>query len=108
MIGQTISHYKILERLGEGGMGIVYKAHDEKLDRLVAVKVLSTRTETSAEDLLRFEQEAKAIASLSHPHIATIYDRGHVDGRPFLVLEYLAGGTLRDKLRRNEDASGPK
>jgi eukaryotic-like serine/threonine-protein kinase len=107
MIGQTISHYRILERLGEGGMGTVYKAHDEKLDRLVAVKVLSTRTETSPEDLLRFEQEAKAIAALSHPHIATIYDRGHVDGRPFLVLEYISGGTLREKLRSNLEPGGP-
>ncbi len=106
MIGQTISHYKILERLGEGGMGVVYKAHDQNLDRLVAIKVLSVRGESSSQDFLRFEQEAKAISALNHPHIATIHDRGVVDGKPFLVLEYLAGGTLREKLLRCHGEGG--
>ncbi len=100
MIGETISHYKILERLGEGGMGVVYKAHDQNLDRMVAIKVLSARGDSSTQDSLRFEQEAKAISSLNHPHIATIHDRGVVDGKPFLVLEYLGGGTLRERLLR--------
>ena len=106
MIGQSISHYKILERIGEGGMGVVYRAHDENLDRVVAIKLLAARSESSSEDALRFEQEAKAISSLSHPHIATIHDRGEVDGKPFLVLEYLPGGTLREKLRRRREEGG--
>jgi non-specific serine/threonine protein kinase len=110
MIGQTISHYIILEKLGEGGMGVVYKAHDTKLDRLVALKFLPQQIAVSVEDKARFLQEAKAISALNHPNIATIHDIDEVDGpayadasagkQKFLVLEYIPGGTLKSKLKR--------
>jgi serine/threonine protein kinase/Flp pilus assembly protein TadD len=105
MIGKTISHYKILEKLGEGGMGIVYKAHDTKLDRDVALKFLPPHLDASEEDLSRFQQEAKAISALNHPHIETIYDVDEIDDQKYLVLEYIPGGTLKSKLKqlRSED-----
>jgi serine/threonine protein kinase/tetratricopeptide (TPR) repeat protein len=105
MIGQTISHYKILEKLGEGGMGVVYKAHDTKLDRLVALKFLPQQVTVSDEDKARFLQEAKAISVLNHPNIATIHDIDELDGHKFLVLEYIPGGTLKSKLKylKSED-----
>src|SRR5215470_2917901 len=99
MIRKTISHYEILEKLGEGGMGIVYKARDTRLDRFVALKVLPSHLLVSSEEVARFQQEAKAISSLNHPNIATIYDVDQSDGQNFLVLEYLSGGTVRSKLR---------
>ena len=77
-------------------MGTVYKAWDRKFDRLVAIKVLSPRPGAEPEQLVRFEREARLASALHHPHIATIHDRGEVDGQPFLVLEFIAGGTLRD------------
>jgi eukaryotic-like serine/threonine-protein kinase len=100
MIGKTISHYKILEKLGEGGMGVVYKAHDTKLDRDVALKFLPPHLDASAEDIARFEQEAKAISALNHPHIETIYDVDEVDDQKYLVLEYIPGGTLKSRLKQ--------
>jgi serine/threonine protein kinase len=100
MINQTMSHYKILEKLGEGGMGIVYKAHDTKLDRDVALKFLPASVVSSPEDVARFEQEARAISALNHPNIATIFDIDEADGKKFLVLEYIAGGTLKSKLKK--------
>ena len=105
MIGTTISHCKILEKLGEGGMGIVYKAHDTKLDRDVALKFLPQQINVSDEDKARFLQEAKAISALNHPNIATIHDIDEVDGQKFLVLEYIPGGTLKSKLKalKSED-----
>jgi serine/threonine-protein kinase len=99
MIGQTISHYKIHEKLGEGGMGIVYKAHDDKLDRFVALKFLPAALASTEEEIARFDQEAKAISTLNHPNIATIYDIDEADGRKFLALEYIAGGTLKSRLK---------
>lgn len=107
MTGQTFSHYEVLERLGEGGMGVVYKARDKRLQRLVALKFLIPELTASSETLARFEVEARAISALNHPHIATIHameDAGERTGeagpnRRFLVLEYLAGGTLREKIR---------
>jgi serine/threonine-protein kinase len=100
MIGQTISHYKILEKLGEGGMGVVYKAHDTKLDRYVALKFLPLNLSVSQEDVKRFEMEAKAISALNHPNIATIYDFDEASGQKYLALEYIPGGTLKSKLRQ--------
>jgi serine/threonine-protein kinase len=109
MIGQTVSHYKILEKLGEGGMGVVYKAHDTKLDRDVALKFLPTNLTASFEDVQRFEQEARTISALNHPNIATIYDVDEFSGQKYLVLEYISGGTLKSKLKqlKSEDKEFP-
>jgi serine/threonine protein kinase len=100
MIGKVVSHYKILDKLGEGGMGVVYKARDMKLDRDVALKFLPADLLETSEHITRFELEAKAISALNHPHIATIYDVDEAEGRKYIVLEYLPGGTLKSKLRR--------
>ncbi len=99
MVGTTVSHYRILEKLGEGGMGIVYKAQDLKLERLVALKFLPIQALPSAEETARFHQEAKAISSLNHPHIAAIHDIDEADGQKFLVLEYIPGSTLKSRLK---------
>jgi serine/threonine protein kinase len=99
VVGRTISHYAVLALLGQGGMGVVYKARDLRLGRLVALKFLSAHL-ILPEDLARFEQEARAISALNHPHIATIFDLDQIDNQRFLVLEYLPGGTLGAKIRR--------
>ena len=104
MIGRTVSHYEILEKLGEGGMGLVYKARDLKLDRLVALKFLATRLLPSDSAHARFLQEAHAISALNHPNIATIYAIEELEEQPVLVLEYLPGGTLRSLVNRYRDA----
>jgi serine/threonine protein kinase/Tfp pilus assembly protein PilF len=100
MVGQHIAHYEILEKIGEGGMGVLYKARDHKLERFVALKLLPGGSEPSAEAAHRFEQEAKAVSALEHPHIAAMHDRGEFDGKPYVVFEYLPGGSLREKLQR--------
>lgn len=99
LVGQTLSHYHILEQLGEGGMATVYKAYDTRLDREVAVKVVLPIREQSEKFLARFEREAKALARLSHPNIVAILDYGKHQDVPFLVMEYLPGGTLKDVLK---------
>ncbi|TSA14615.1 hypothetical protein D4R75_15455 [bacterium] len=98
MIGQTVSHYRILEKLGEGGMGVVYKAQDAKLDRIVALKFLPSHVSVNEETKARFLQEAKAAAALNHPSICTIYGVEESDGKMFIAMEYVEGGTLRKRL----------
>ena len=102
MIGKTISHYKILEKLGEGGMGVVYKAEDTKLDRLVALKFISPQSLKSEEEKARFIQEAKAAAAINHANITTIHEIDEVENETFISMEYIEGESLRDKIE-----SGP-
>jgi serine/threonine protein kinase/Flp pilus assembly protein TadD len=99
MIGETISHYRMIEQLGGGGMGVVYRAEDLRLGREVAVKLLSADLAGDPDALERFQQEARLAAGLNHPHVCTIHDVGEHDGRPFLVMELLEGESLRDLVR---------
>ena len=106
MIDSIISHYKILEKLGEGGMGVVYKAEDTKLDRPVAIKVLPPHLSGSEQNKARFMQEAKAAAALNHPHILGIYDVDEHEGSMFLVLEYIEGKTLKQHMANLNSGTG--
>src|SRR5512137_213152 len=102
MIGKTISHYRILEKLGEGGMGVVYKAEDTRLHRTVALKFLPSTLLATDDDRKRFIREAQASASLNHPNIATVFEVDENVPEPFIALEYIEGMSLADKVK-----SGP-
>ena len=98
MVGQTIDRYHVVEKLGEGGMAAVYKAFDTRLERHVALKIILHGYQASGQFLKRFEREARALARLSHPNIVKVHDYGEHNGTPYLVMEYLPGGTLKEKL----------
>src|SRR5262245_11197589 len=98
--GTRLGPYEVLSLVGAGGMGEVYKARDTRLDRTIAIKVLPPHTADRADVRQRFEREARTVSALNHPHICTLYDIGQEDGRDYLVMEYLDGETLAERLRR--------
>src|SRR5258707_9828221 len=96
---QSIAHYRIMEPIGKGGMGAVYKAYDKKLQRVVAIKLLPPEYISQQDRRRRFFQEARAASALNHPHILTVYEVGEDDGKPYIAMEYVEGQTLRQKIK---------
>src|ERR671918_3242863 len=98
---KTIAHYRIVEPIGAGGMGAVYKAFDNKLQRIVALKLLPSEYVSQEDRRRRFFQEARAASALNHPHILIIYEVGEDDGTPYIAMEFVEGETLRQKIKNN-------
>ena len=94
MIGKTLSHYKVIEKIGQGGMGEVYRAEDTNLSREVAIKVLPEQFASDSQRMARFQREAEVLASLDHPCICKIYELGEAEGKDFISMEYVQGDTL--------------
>ena len=104
MIGQVISHYTIIEKLGEGGMGIVYKAHDSQLDRIIALKFLPHSLTSDPKEKERFFHEARAASALSHPNITVIHEINEHEGRLYIAMEHLEGKTLKQVVESDPPA----